>query len=195
MTMQVSTGAAAGWLLISAGLIGTIALQLDGRFQFAPSLAVTAAPNPPSGDTTDRLDGLAITPPSPAALDDIVDRPLFSSSRRPFLVIENEAPKAVAAKDQSLSLILAGTMLAGESRLALLQHPTKGLLRLRQGQAIDGWRIGEIGLDEVSLQQGGRTASLRLRKNPLDQETSRVRERPAGKAGNPEIAATPKPLE
>ena len=195
MTMQVSSGAVAGWLLISAGLVGVIALQLDGRFPFSPSTAVTAAPNSPMEHGTDSRDDLAINLPSPEILDEIVDRPLFSSSRRPFLLIRNEAPNAAPAKKTTLSLTLAGTMLAGEARMALLLHPTKGLLRLRQGQKIDGWRIGDIGEDEVSLKRGGRTALLRLRENPLESEISKVRATSIGKAANSELASKPMPAE
>ena len=66
-----------------------------------------------------------------------------------------------------LTLTLAGTLLVGQSRIALLAHPTDGLLRLRQGQKVDGWRVVEVREDEVRQRRGPEVTLLSLRKGAL----------------------------
>ena len=148
---------------MSIGLIVLIIFQIQGKFAIQSSSAIVQN-QPPRGEAENSQD-LIVSTPSTDDLDQIASRPLFSKSRRPVSPAVEEISKTFDAAPRPLSLELAGTMLTGAARMVLLKHSTKGLLRLQQGQDIDGWRIEEIGLGEVRLRQGEQETWLRLRKN------------------------------
>ncbi len=163
MAKRFVTGTTLCWLTAAAALAGVIKLQVDDDVSLA--LPVTAAPVDMRPDDeeerdTDVMDDHLTT----GVLEMIVERPLFSWSRRPYSPPVDDVVAETAPEVQELSVKLAGTMLAGSSRLALFTHPSKGLLRLRQGQDVDGWRIVDIRDDEVRLQLGDDITLLRLRK-------------------------------
>ncbi|MGI9418824.1 MAG: hypothetical protein ACR2RA_13395 [Geminicoccaceae bacterium] len=159
----MTTGATVCWLTTSAGLAAVIALQMNSELSLTSP--VTAAPTEAATDEAEPSVNALADYLTVDTLDMIVERPLFSLSRRPFspAVEQQEAPEGTA-RMQPLSAKLAGTMLAGSSRMALLTHPSKGLLRLREGQDVDGWRIEEVRDDEVRLERGDEVELLRLRK-------------------------------
>lgn len=150
------------WLMASAGLIGVIMLQVNDEAWLAPP--VTAATVEAADQRSHDTDGLVTSSPNADWLDTIVERPIFSVSRRPFSAAVELPTARPEPETKALALTLAGTLLAGESRIALLAHPTDGLLRLRQGQKVDGWRIDEIREDEVRLRRGLDVTLLSLRK-------------------------------
>jgi type II secretory pathway component PulC len=163
--MAGNPGAIVTWLAVSAGLTGVVALEMSESVPLAPTVTAatvdTAAPAPVDVDLA------TVSALSPDALDDIMARPLFAASRRPFEPTVDEQPVAVSAPDQPLSLQLVGTMLSPSSSMVLLKHPSKGLLRLRQGQVVEGWKIGEIGNNRVELRRAGEVEQLRLRTDLL----------------------------
>jgi len=162
MTKQTSPSGTAAWLLLSAGLCATIVFQLNNDNFIA--VPVTAAPADSSVEITDSNLVDSIAGPDMAVLDAIVDRPLFSASRQPFEApidqASDEAPSAMA----SLPFQLAGTMLSDNARFALLVHPEKGMLRLREGQDVDGWRVEDVDVNEVLLTNGDERMRLWLQK-------------------------------
>ena len=162
------------WLLASAILTGVIVLQINDELSLA--LPVTAASIEPDerqadGDSSRPVVG----PPTDEWRDMIVERTLFSASRRSFTP-PVKARKVVKADPERkpLTLTLSGTLLAGESKIALLSHPSHGLLRLRQGQTIDGWQVEKIWDNKVRLQRDAEVIDLSLRKDAL----SSIRRRP-----------------
>ncbi len=162
MTKQTSPSGTAAWLLLSAGLCATIVFQLNNDNFIA--VPVTAAPADSSVEITDSNLVDSIAGPDMAVLDAIVDRPLFSASRQPFKApideTSDEAPSAIA----SLPFQLAGTMLSDSARFALLVHPERGMLRLREGQDVDGWRVEDVDVNEVLLTNGNERMRLWLKK-------------------------------
>lgn len=179
MAKRFVTGATLCWLTAAAALAGVIMLQVNSDISLA--LPVTAAPAEAPLDeearTTDAIAGTLTAD----ILDVIVERPIFSWSRRPYLPPEDDVVMETTPEVRELSVKLAGTMLAGKSRLALFTHPSRGLLRLRQGQDVDGWRIEDIREDEVRLQLGDKVTLLRLRKGV------------PGKSRQPALGATNEP--
>ena len=162
--MSGYSGATAGWLGLSAILAGVVGLQISENVPLAPT--VTAAPieTPAQGDGT--FDLPALVPLSSDLVDEIVDRPLFSSSRRPFVPDLGEEIQAIEDGDQDIPLKLVGTMLAGTSEIALLKHPSEGLLRLRQGSRVDGWEVVKIDHASVELSRGDEIEVMKLRSGP-----------------------------
>lgn len=163
MSKRFFNGATACWLLASIGLTGVIILQIGSDVSLA--LPVTAAPSSSSFNGDEEHPGGLITGDLETdALDAIVERPLFSSSRRPYEAPQSQTASNPTAPARQLSAKLAGIMLSGESRMALFTHPSKGLVRLRQGQDVDGWRIEEVREHEVKLSNGDKVTLLKLRK-------------------------------
>lgn len=165
MSGYPGAGATAGWLALSAVLAGVVALEVSEDVDLAPM--VTAAPIEATATEADELDLTIVAAPSPDALDDIVERPLFSTLRRPFEPVIEEQPMVAAVPNQRLSLQLVGTMLSESSEVVLLKHPIKGLLRLREGQVVEGWKVGDIGHNLVELRRGDEVEWLRLRTDLL----------------------------
>ena len=163
--MSIYSGATVGWLALSAALAGLVAYELSDDAPLAP--AVTAATIEATASVSDDRTVTSVDTPSLDLLEDIVGRPLFSASRRPVeTVIEDRVP-AVDIPTRELSLELVGTMLSGNSRVVLLKHPTEGLLRLRRGQTVEGWEIGEIDHNLVELKNGDEVERLKLRTDLL----------------------------
>lgn len=100
---------------------------------------------------------------------EIVDRPLFSETRRPYEPEEGE----VAAEDlsdesgqesQRLVWQLVGVMISPQGREALVQHNvSKESMKVEQGEALDGWTVEQVSPGGVILSQGSRRHELELR--------------------------------
>lgn len=164
MTKQTSSNGTAAWLLASAGLCAVVAFQLSNEISIA--VPVTAAPAEVQTTQIDHGDVDWLIPPDYALLDMIVERPLFSLSRRPVEAPISARPASAPVVAKTMSFKLLGTMVAGDARLALLSHPEKGMLRLREGQDIDGWRIQDVRGSDVMISRGDETMHLRLQKPP-----------------------------
>jgi hypothetical protein len=165
------------WFLASAGLAGAIAVEMQNEPSLTP-LAKAALTG--SGGLAQPIDEAAASADwlSAAAIDEIVDRPLFSPSRRPYeptvaapvftsVVVEDEPEEAA-------TLDLIGTMLTGRSRIAMITHSDKGLLKMKRGDDVDGWRLVAISDEQVWLERDGETRHLGLRD---DLETLRAQRR------------------
>ncbi len=172
--MSVYSGATLGWLAVSAALAGVIAFELSGEAGLTP--AVTAAPIEAPITEPDGMAPAGVVSPPLDLLDEIIGRPLFSASRRPEEAVIEERKVEVASPTRTFSFELVGTMLSGSSRVVLLSHPEKGLLRLRKGQTVEGWEVGKIDHNMVELQNGDEVERLKLRTDLLQPE------RPASKA-------------
>jgi len=161
------SGGDAFWLTAALGLSGLIVLMLTDSPPIAPTVVAAS-----SDDAT--LDEVLLEPdfielPSEDLIGLIVERPLFSPSRRPAPATPEDINDADDAKIQPLAWELVGTMSIGEKPIALMKHPTDGLKRLRQGQHLDSWTIKEISDEQVSLENGDRLETLSLREDQIPQ--------------------------
>ncbi len=91
----------------------------------------------------------------------VTDRPLFSPTRRP-------SPQG---SDDSLgswsSLVLAGIIIAPQSREALIVHGKPQVMaHVQEGQTIEGWVVTSILPDHIVLSGGGSDHELRLLDKP-----------------------------
>jgi general secretion pathway protein N len=145
---------AAVLVVAGCGFAAAIALEvnmpLDAPSGDAP--APVADPRPTAGDAP-----ASFTLPPLQSFAAVTDRPLFSPDRRPL-------PQAAA---ESLgawsSLILAGIIIAPDSRQALIVHgspPT--IVHLQEGQAVEGWTVHAILADRIVLVNGDDEHELRL---------------------------------
>ncbi|MBX9647590.1 MAG: hypothetical protein K2X57_11100 [Xanthobacteraceae bacterium] len=97
----------------------------------------------------------------------IVDRSLFSPSRRPpaaALPPVVQAPAASAPPSAPPNVILLGVVMDGQNARAVVQVGSdKRLLRAQMGDDIDGWKVAQIdGRKVVLASQDGRFATYRL---------------------------------
>ena len=91
--------------------------------------------------------------------DAILQRPLFSQSRRPITVTE-AAPAVVSG---NLGLALLGITIASDERFALVVPEGGGdTLRLRQGQDYQGWMLSAIEADTIVFTRAGAEERLEL---------------------------------
>ena len=127
--LKRTKGAGAFWWTAAAALSGLIAVELTQDLPLTP--AVIAAVNETGGDDLQPNQPPSVSVPSKALVDDIVDRPLFSPSRRPAGGAAVDSTPRADAVDGALTLALIGTMLVGDDPVALLRHPIDGLKRLR----------------------------------------------------------------
>ena len=188
MSRRANGKATAFWFLASAGLAGAIAVEMQTEPSLTPlataALTEGEAPVEPIDEMAENADWL-----SAEAIDDIVDRPLFSASRRPFETATAPVFTVVAVDkepEEAATLDLIGTMLTGRSRIAMITHSDKGLLKLRRGDEVDGWRLVAISDHQVRLERDGETRHLGLRD---DLETLRS-PRAKTKAGPPPAIKT-----
>ena len=96
----------------------------------------------------------------------IVDRSLFSPSRRPPAAPPPvvQAPAASAPPSAPPNVILLGVVMDGQNARAVVQvGADKRLLRAQMGDDIDGWKVAQIdGRKVVLASQDGRFATYRL---------------------------------
>lgn len=178
------------WLAAAAGLGAIIAVEVNQDLPLSPS--VNAAAGDEALDVVEPAAPPVLRLPSADLIDTIIERPLFSPSRRPDEVAPAEA---VAVGDDSPlpDLELVGTMRVGDQPVALVRHPADGLLRLRPGQAVGDWTITAIEGLLVRFEQGEQSATLRLRgdqQRPAKPGTKATERNPPKPA-----AARPSPAE
>jgi hypothetical protein len=158
--------------LLALGFAGLIAFELSSEFPLAPVATAQPAANPAiASDPSEKPD---THPPETGTVADIVARPLFSASRRPFEAAADQGPMLIETPDQPPALQLIGTMVTGNERVALLRDPRSGLLRLRRGQKVGDWLV--LTIDEVSvhLQDGGNVEQLMLQKEAPSATSARA---------------------
>ena len=99
-------------------------------------------------------------------IDDMLDRPLFHISRRPAPPQDVDQARRTGPIPASQVLKLVGTFHANNTAVALFRHRESGMLRKRQGQAIEGWQVDRIDRGRVLLTRGSESEWLALTKPP-----------------------------
>ncbi len=156
--------ASLGYLVYAGDQSGTLAVPAS-----APLRAATAAPEvPPTGFAPlPGLDDLA----------EVVERPLFSQSRRPAPP-EAQADVPAAKDGQQFAYGLSGIVITSGREMALLSHArTREIRQVRLGGIVDGWKVTAISADQVTLSRGGETQALKLidRPQPVRRKPPRTR--------------------
>lgn len=149
--------------------------------------AVVPGPAPPKP--------AALPPPQPAftlqPLDDFSEtlaRPLFLPSRRPLAPGE-DAPQQAGAMRNLFTLM--GVIISDEERMALVKRRKTGeVLRLIEGQQVDGWQVEAIMPDRVTLRHDEETEEVELKDAVRPQ---RRKGRPADRRARPTAQPRPAP--
>ncbi len=161
MAKSLGAGATSVWLIMASCLAVVVALEYSGRLPLTPTVKAAQVEKP--AGRVGGMDLVFAEQLSSEALDEIVSRPLFSISRRPFEAAIEATPTLPRELARERSLELVGTMAIGDVRVALLKRPDDGLLRMRLGHEIEGWLIDEIGDSRIRLKKGDKVEWLGIR--------------------------------
>ena len=105
-------------------------------------------------------------------LSAIVDRPLFSPSRRPTSTppVSQDPEPPRAPPPPPPSLVLSGVVMEGQgARVVVLVGAERRVLRAQIGDEIDGWRVSQIEGRKLVLSLGDRFATFTLFNRDVDQ--------------------------
>ena len=98
-----------------------------------------------------------------AALPETLERPLFWKGRRPYVPPAPAAPKRpkpVAKAEPPKGVTLVGIVRTGPHALAMVTRKEGGVVRLRSGDSLEGWKVSEIRERSLVLVRGGRSHEL-----------------------------------
>jgi len=135
------------WLL--GGSVFTLGWVIYGEasdlwFTSDASAESVVTPDLPASTTLPAL----LATPSRESLAAILEKPVFSESRRPN---RDRGDTQAAPTD----FRLAGLVIAGGERSALIETGTGAMLqRLEEGDDIGGWILVEIALDRIKIRRG-----------------------------------------
>ncbi len=146
--------------LALATLCVVLAIVIGGEFSFSVA-DVGASPNY-AAQVTEPSATPAPTADSDALVAAILERPLFSASRRPPAPPEPEAAPDDddADKTPELTSRLAGVMIRPDEREALFAGAGEKPIAVQVGGQIDGWTVSAIEPDHVELTSAGGTRSV-----------------------------------
>jgi type II secretory pathway component PulC len=119
-------------------------------------------PSAPAGSSTSVAAIAQFTPPSLATLPETVERPVFTSGRRPFVA---DAPVAAAtpAAIPKGEFALIGVSIRADRRDALLRRNSTGVLAwVTEGDKLETWVVKTVQTDRVILELGGERDELEL---------------------------------
>jgi type II secretory pathway component PulC len=116
--------------------------------------------------------------PDRASLAVILERPVFSETRRP-----SEEP--AGAQAPATDFTLAGVVISASERSALVKPGNGGMIqRLKEGDDIGGWMLEEIALDRIKIRRGAVEAEMLIdyaAPAPLIPRTESRKQKPAVK--------------
>lgn len=159
-------------LLACAGLGWIIVAELRA----APSWRVSdSAPSGSEPAQAPRTEAEFSIPP-PETFAAIVERPIFSRSRRPLP--ESEDPEPVLGSD--LNAVLIGTIISSNQEIALvIPKGSAKFVRLSRGDRLQGWILESIEADRVTFSRNGDKVQIELSYERPPPARTRPRAAPA----------------
>jgi hypothetical protein len=152
--MSRGTGTAIVLALVAAGCAAALYQQLGEPAERTLAATTPAAPTLPG------LEEPVLVVPPLAAYAPVVERPLFSPSRRPPVAA---APSPAVAPARGGELTLRGVVLSPHKRIALIE--TEGAREprwLAEGETLQGWTVEEVHAGHIVLSDAGATRQLAL---------------------------------
>ena len=180
-----------GPLALAAGLAGILAFELVAGPLFVPEEPQAA---PTVGVISDTASVVPAEKPEISNFEEVVSRPLFTQTRRPI----PRTSESAAPISESLNFDLLGVVISPVGRTALLRpKPSGELLRVVEGQTVEGWEVRAIKPTEIVLGRGkADTSSQVIKINEkrdksavMDQVAKPAPPQPAQQASPPETPA------
>ena len=168
--MRSETYAGFSLILLSIGIgTGAHADQnaLSGLippFDGAPQLSIRSASPQKSNISTSLGNPLWAIPL--ASLTATRERPIFSRSRRPALLVQatpirKETPPVVVEQPTRPLLTLLGAIAGDEDGIAILvDEATKNVVRMKTGEKFSGWMLSSVGKRSATFQMARQVAVL-----------------------------------
>lgn len=151
--------------LLLLALLGTasavLTMRVWGDLQRQPETPSTVEFDATASDETIEVPEMPkYDPPPIERFAAALDRPLFSTDRRPS---EDEPVAAGTVEAQALTATLRGILFSNEEGVALLSPIGETtVVRVSQGDIYLGWRLLEIGTDRAVFEMDGETITLEL---------------------------------
>jgi len=141
-------------LLLAALLV--FELSYDWSPYAAPPAAVAAQP---PVDPASRI--IELLGPKPE-YGDYLAAPVLDAERRPIVLPDKVSGEA----STNGQIILLGTVVAGEGRIALFRvQGETGIIRARPGDLVGDWRVTDLQARTVKLERSGKSMQLTLPEN------------------------------
>jgi general secretion pathway protein N len=150
-----------------AAICAVLGAKVYDEWRKAQQPVTIEAPAAATGDAPASLPlGPSLTTPSEDSFAAIVERPLFSPSRRPAEAAPAAAPEMVepAPVEAPLDFSLVGTIVSGNERVALVATRTDGkVVQVRERGEVLGWTALLIEDGRVVFRRGKAEGELVLR--------------------------------
>jgi general secretion pathway protein N len=175
--------------LLCAGLAAAVVLELTAAGDADAPAIGTAPPSPPSPVAIPKTPNRFTLAPQESFVE-VIERPLFSSSRRPTAV---DAPESA---EQPFNATLAGIVISSTSSSIIVSHGDPPVLsRFKEGDSLDGWSVTSIEPTRVLLRRDGAERQLKLRDVPGQATTAgqTTTAAPQAAAVAPKVETAPRP--
>lgn len=150
-------------LLAFAAFGVSLAVQAQSNLEVSSLDRSSVSPEAPeSAQETKSASSISLPRLRPAVYyEAIVERPLFSPTRRPFvpqaeaaLEIEVEQQDGPQELSTPPDLVLLGAMGRAGNPIALLEHDGEPAEWFAEGEVFDGWSLSKIGSDWIAITDG-----------------------------------------
>lgn len=148
------------------GISAVMALVIVAEVALLGAGSDTSLPeaNPVTASSQDAASETAIASlriPPVITYQAVVERPLFSDSRRPAQVAPGG--KAAQAAQLGAKWRLTGIVMAGDNSFVHVEGiRDRKTVRLKVGMPLDGWQLEEIEPDHVTFTSSGRSETLQI---------------------------------
>ena len=131
----------------------------------------TAIQTLPQRDGVQEIERLAalptLDPPPLDAFSTVLEKPLFSPTRRPPEAVEEQAAPVAAKRNPKpppeLRARLLGVVVSDSKNLAILKLPDEpAAVHVTKGDEVLGWTLTDIGPDSAQFERNGETVTLNL---------------------------------
>jgi hypothetical protein len=168
-------------VLAAASVILSLTVWVE--LSHGPRTIVAASPavDPPATRGRTEFGDTAITFSALASYDEIVERPLFTSTRRPPSPepAPPAAPLPTPPPRAPAELALVGIVIQPTQTVALIQDKrVNEVVSATVGTAVAGWEVLEITEDRVRIRYGNQEVTLTLYLPAEEQPSHRPRGRP-----------------
>ena len=183
-------------LILSAVLAGVLALEVMAGPFFVPE-ATSVSPGAKNSVVLPRES--PAEKPAISTFAEVVERPLFTPSRRPPPPKTDSTIAASPEKPETFDLI--GVIISADRRMALLRTVASSeVMQAVEGQSIGGWEVHAIKPTQVVLRRGNDSEVIKINdaakpsaqsspavNNPSAPKNSSV----SGEAGSPDAPTIP----
>ena len=158
-------------LIVLCGiLLLSIVYELVRPYQFFPAVPSTVQDKQPMTETPQfNADRTALPTET---FSEIIERPLFMDTRRPYVAPVSADAKKHKRPHQTepdiLTLIsLSAIVITNEKHIALIEDNRTGKLQqLHQGEMYGGWTLTDVGTNSIAMQKGPDTRNIELVVKP-----------------------------